>query len=119
LGRLGTASRQLDETRSIIEHLRMLLNTRHGDAPAAPDFGIIDFTDAIHDVPDSIPHIQQSIRRSILDYEPRLRNVSVRHVPTGQPLELSFEVVARLDDKRRTLLRMRTRMTPDGRIAID
>ncbi len=119
LSRLASQARHVDELSSVLEHLRALLNTRRGDSPAAPDFGLMDLTDALHEMPDSIPAIQQSIRNTILAYEPRLRNVSIRLVPSGRPLELSFEVVARLESKSRTLVRMRTRVAPDGRISVD
>ncbi len=83
-----------DEAASILEHLRVLLNTRKGEAPTAPGFGLVDFTDLVHSFPASINTLQASIRATILEFEPRLRNVTIRHVPDVDPLVLRFEVSA-------------------------
>ncbi len=50
----------------------------------------------------------------ILKYEPRLKNVSVRYIPDDEPLVLRFEVVARLNDRSRSLVRLRTQMSSGG-----
>ena len=52
-------------------------------------------------MPEAIGAIQQSIRATILKYEPRLKNVSVRFVPSEDPLSVRFEVVARLKERLR------------------
>ena len=70
----------VDEIDSIVEHLRALLNTRQGEAASVPDFGIMDFTDLVHAFPEGIAVLQRSIRATILQFEPRLKNVTVRHV---------------------------------------
>ena len=72
----------------------MLLNTSKGEAPTVPGFGLVDFTDLVHSFPGSINTLQASIRATILEFEPRLRNVTVRHVADSDPLVLRFEVTA-------------------------
>ena len=71
-----------DDLDSIIEHLRGLLNTRQGEAPAVPDFGVVDFTDLVHNFPEAIQTLQRCIRTTILQYEPRLKNVCLL-LPAG------------------------------------
>ena len=83
-----------DETASILEHLRVLLNTSKGEAPTVPGFGLVDFTDLVHAFPGAVNTLQASIRATILEFEPRLRNVTVRHVADSDPLVLRFEVTA-------------------------
>jgi type VI secretion system protein len=65
-----------DEVGSIIEHLRVLLNTRKGEAVTVPGFGLVDFSDLVHSFPASVTTLQASIRATILEYEPRLKNVT-------------------------------------------
>jgi len=115
----GTSSRNADPTSSIVEHLRVLLNTRRGDSATVPGFGVVDFTDLVHSFPSSIQTLQAAIRATILEYEPRLRNVSVRHVPDEDPLMLRFEISAQPADRSaRGVLRFRTQMTPGGKIEV-
>lgn len=82
---------------SILEHLRVLLNTRKGEAVASPGFGILDFNDIIHTYPSAISKMQQSIRLAIQEFEPRLKNVTVAHLPDEEnPTALQFEINAQL-----------------------
>lgn len=121
LSRLSSAdpSRPVDEVQSILGNLRALLNTREGDSPAAPDFGVVDLCDLIHNFPDSTQYMQRSIRDTITRYEPRLRNVRVRAMPSDDPLKLVFEVSARLATERgRGLVRVRTEVSASGRVAV-
>jgi type VI secretion system protein len=115
----GTSSRDADATSSIAEHLRVLLNTRRGDSATVPGFGGVDFTDLVHSFPYSIQTLQGAIRATILEFEPRLRNVSVRHVPDEDPLMLRFEISAQPADRSaRGVLRFRTQMSPGGKIEV-
>jgi type VI secretion system protein len=91
------ASRRVDPVGEVVQHLRVLFNTRKGEAAAAPGFGIMDFNDIIHTFPSAIERMQQSLRQAIQEYEPRLRNVAVLHVPDeSDPTGLRFEVSAQL-----------------------
>jgi type VI secretion system protein len=119
LSRLGTGERKPDEVRSIIDHLRVLLNTRVGDAVTVPEYGLSDFSEIVHNFPEAIGHIQQSIRKTVLEYEPRLQNVSVRFIETDNPLELQFEIVARLADNKRSIVRLKTQVESSGRFSVD
>lgn len=109
----------MDLTRSIVEHLSVLLNTRAGEAVTVPDFGHQDLTDIVHELPEGIHTIQQGLRTVILKYEPRLSNVTVRHLPDDTSLVLRFEVVARVKDSKRSLIRLRTSMMADGRFSLE
>ena len=113
LSRLETGDRDIEMVTSVVAHLRVLLNSRAGGALTVPDFGVVDFTDIVHEVPQGVRQLQQVLRDVIQKYEPRLLQVSVRFVPSTEPLRLAFEVVGRLDDGRRSLLRLRTHLTAD------
>lgn len=108
-----------DLPEAIAAHLRVLLNTRQGDAATAPAFGLIDFTDLVHSLPGSIPSLQAAIRSSILEFEPRLKNVSVRYLPDSEPLILKFEITAQpIEQGARGLLRFRTQVAPGGKVEV-
>ena len=104
---------------AVAAHMRALLNTRQGDAVAAPDLGIVDFTELVHGFPFSIPVLSQSIRATLLKYEPRLKHVTVKHLPSDDPLELKFEIVAQLHGRPASeQLRFQTQMKPGGKIEV-
>ncbi len=83
-------ARPVNELESIVEHLRALLNTRQGESPSVPDFGVVDFTDLVHNFPEAIQMLQRCIRTTVLQYEPRLKNVVVQHVRDDEVLVLKF-----------------------------
>ena len=85
-----------------------------------PDFGILDLADLVHDFPDATQYMQKAIRDTLSKFEPRLKNVRVRAVPSDDPLKLVFEISARLaQDKRRGLVRVRTEVAPSGRVKVE
>lgn len=112
--------RPVDEVTSIVNNLRVLLNTRVGDSLSAMGFGVTDFIDLVHDAPHAAGAMQKSIRAAITEFEPRLRNVRVRNIPSEDPLALAFEVSARLaGDRKRGLVRVRTQVSHAGRIKVE
>ncbi len=111
-------TRPVDPVESISAHLRALLNTRRGDAMAS-DFGILDFNDVVHEFPGGIQQLAKSIRATVLQYEPRLKNVAVRHVPDESPLTLRFEISGQLAEGRSArTLRFATTVKPGGRVDV-
>lgn len=119
LSRIAGERGSADEVESIVEHLRVLLNTRQGEVIAAPTFGVVEFSDVVHAMPGAVPSLVKSIRATILEFEPRLRNVSVRHVSEDGDLLLRFEISAQLANQRsgRTL-RFATTVRPGGRFDV-
>ena len=86
-----------EQAESVMRHLQKMLNVRQGGVPALPSYGMPDFNDMIFRFPDAIFEIQRAIRRSIEEYEPRLKRVRVTHVvDEDDPLNLRFEIRAQL-----------------------
>ncbi len=109
----------VDPVESIVAHLRALLNTRRGDAPTVPDFGVIDFAGVVHEFPGGVQKLARSIRATIAEYEPRLRNVNVRHLVDEGSLTLQFEITGQLVGPRSGgTLRLATTVRPGGRIDV-
>lgn len=122
LSRIGAGkgpAREEDSVASILSHLRVLLNTRKGASVTAPGFGIIDFNDFVHAFPGNLYALQASIRATILEYEPRLRSVSVRYTPDVDPLAIKFEITAQpAHEGARGVLRFRTRLSAGGKVDV-
>jgi len=103
---------------SILDHLKKMLNTRLGNSLTQPDdYGMIDLSELRTNMPDSINDVQNAIRNSIEKYEPRLRNVKVEHVNSGDDLFiLKFKVTADIVAERRSSLSFETVVEPTGQI---
>lgn len=119
LARLSSGGQRLSEVESIVAHVHDLLNTRIGESLGAPDLGIVDFADLVHNFPEATQVLQQSIRATIMKYEPRLRSVSVTPLTSSDPLTLAFEVSGRLSSgSQRGPFRLRTELTASGKMQI-
>ena len=108
-----------DEIESIVEHVRVLLNTRVGDAICAPTLGVPNFADIVHTFPGAKRQLASAIRDTILEHEPRLSAVIVRHVPSEDVLLLRFEIFAQRAGRGGKQLRMSTTVRPGGRIDVN
>jgi len=97
------------ELARVLANLRLLFNTRPGDAAAAPDFGVPDLADLLHQFPAASGPLQQALRAAITRHEPRLRAVQIHSVPSGQALEISAQLHG-------VALRLRAVLTASGRI---
>ena len=117
--RLGTDRREIDTSRSIAEHLQVLLNSREGLSATTPDFGLPDPTDIMHMLPDGLQSIQNAIRDVILKYEPRLCKVKVRFVPSEDAFVLYFDISGRRTDEDKSPFRVRTTMLPGNRFRVN
>lgn len=109
----GRVSRRDDDLESaVVEHVRQMLNTRAGSSPSCPDYGMMEVSEVLYDFPEAIGILQRAIKNTIQTYEPRLKNVQVRHVKNEYVHEmfLEFEIVGQLayPDGRRAQVRFNT-----------
>ena len=107
-------------TESVLGHLRRILNTRRGSVPIAEDYGVPDFTDFLHDYPESVRDIERSIKQIIQKYEPRLKSIRVSFIPQNDDIfSVSFQIVGRLatEDERVPVL-FESFIGTDGRINV-
>jgi type VI secretion system protein len=106
-------------TDSVLRHLQRLLNTKEGNVPIAPDFGVPDFTDFLHSYPDSVREMERTLRLVIQKYEPRLKAVRVSLIPQDESaLSLSFQITARLSMEEKTQVLFETRVDSEGKIEV-
>ncbi len=117
-----TAARDGDVESSVSAHLARLLNTRQGSCLTCPDYGLIEVSEVLHDFPDAIGIVQRALKNTIQQYEPRLKNVQVRHLKGEDmaAMTLQFEITAQLHlpDGRRQSLRFSTDVDGSGNVQV-
>ena len=80
-------------------------------------------TEFMHDLTEAVALVQRSVKQSIQSYEPRLKNVQVRHLridnTNGQP-SMVFEVTGHilLSDGRRQPIRIGTSLDDRGNVEL-
>ena len=113
-------SRDSDIESAVSVHIARMLNTRQGACLTCPDYGLIEVSEVLYDFPDAIGIMQRAIKNSIQTYEPRLKNVQVRHIKSEVAAEmiLQFEISAQLHlpDGRRQALRFTTAVDGSGNV---
>jgi len=104
----------------VLEHLRMMCSTRQGTMLTCPDYGICDVSEMVHAFPDAIAMMARSIRQTIQNYEPRLANVQIRHIPSeATDLTLRYEITAQLRvDGLKTPIKFETTLDPSRKLTI-
>ena len=114
--------RDADVETAVTMHLARLLNTRQGSCVTCPDYGLIEVSEVLHDFPDAIGIVQRALKNTIQTYEPRLKNVQVRHTKSDYASEmtLQFEITAQLHlpDGRRQSLRFATNVDGSGNVKV-
>ena len=108
VGLSGTPRGTATSERSVMAHLGELLNTRQGSALTVPDYGLVEVSEVLYDFPDAIGIMQRALKNTIQTYEPRLKNVQVRHIKdeTANMMLLQFEITGQLhlpDGRRQSL----------------
>lgn len=114
--------RESDVEASVSEHLVRMLNTRQGSCLTCPDYGLIEVSEVLYDFPDAIGIVQRALKNSIQTYEPRLKNVQVRHIKNdfANEMVLMFEITAQLQlpDGRRQSMRFSTTVDGSGNVKL-
>lgn len=105
---------------SVLRHLRKMLNTRPDQVLIQPTYGMPDLTEFVQDQPAAGEEMQASILRSITQFEPRLRDVTVTHVPPepGQSM-LRFEITGILVSERQPHVEFQTEISPSGLVLVE
>jgi type VI secretion system protein len=114
--------RDNDIESAVTQHIVRMLNTRMGSCLTCPDYGLIEVSEILYDFPDAVGITQRAIKNSIQTYEPRLKNVQVRHLKNDYAHEmiLQFEITAQLQlpDGRRQSLRFATNVDGSGNVKV-
>lgn len=112
-----------DEVKTaVLDHLRAMFITRAGSAIGTPDYGIVSVTDIVHSCPDAIADVLKSIRHTIRTYEPRLVNVTVKHVTVedSRDATIRFEIAADImNGERRAPVKFHTIIDAARNVRVD
>jgi type VI secretion system protein len=104
---------------AILIHLRHMCTTHMSSSLAAPDFGLPDIGESIHNFPGTISILAQCLTAVIRKYEPRLINVRVDHVPADEiELFIRYEISAQLANGDETPVSFETRIDTARRVSI-
>jgi len=110
-----------DTAAAVVRHIRQMLTTQHGSSITCPDYGVPDVTHLLHDITEAVALVQRGVKASIQLYEPRLKNVQIRHVRNnnslGQP-GMNFEISGHImmADGRRQPVRIGTTLDEHGNV---
>lgn len=108
---------------SILEHLRNILNSRHGSVMIADNYGMPDLTNFPgENLGASVKELEKIMKSTVEKYEPRLTNVRISYDPessSGFSLKfgLSAEVSAAYSSKRSPIF-FETVITSDGFVKV-
>jgi type VI secretion system protein len=120
LARARSSVSEAEVRDSILQNLVQMCTTRVGSALSCPDFGIASVSEMVYLFPDAITLMAQSLRHTIQNYEPRLQNVQVVHIPNDTiELTVRFEVRGRaVVDGSKTAVKFETALDPSRRLTI-
>lgn len=94
------------DDRTLLADIHLLLNTRIGECPAAPDYGVPDLADLIHQLPAASPAFQQAVRAALARHAPHLHALTVR---TTSPANLIISAT-----HEGAPVQLRVTLAPDG-----
>jgi len=105
---------------SVISHLQNLLNTHQGSVLIADDYGIPDITNSHGEgITELTQRIENTLRQTILKYEPRLKKVQVKLLSENDDvLNMRFKLEAVLIDDNTTPVILETVVTSGGKVDI-
>ena len=105
---------------SVINHLQNLLNTHQGSVLIADDYGIPDITNSHGEgITELTQRIENTLRQTILKYEPRLNKVQVKLLSENDDvLNMRFKLEAVLVDDNTTPVILETVVTSGGKVDI-
>lgn len=107
-------------TEAVLAHVRQLLNSRQGLAPACLDYGMPDLCDLVYSFPQASGDLRKAIKSGIEKYEPRLRRVIVTQADSAdEPLTLRYEIRADLiTEEGKTPIWIQTKVDEFGGIEV-
>ena len=103
--------------RSIMDHLNRMFNTREGSIPHLKNYGLPDISEIYRKMPDGIDELRNAVRKSVEEYEPRLKKVKVVQRDTdAKEFKLVFILTGELREG--GLVRFQTTFTSTGNSSI-
>jgi type VI secretion system protein len=109
-----------DETRSVLQHLSRLLNTRQGSVSTLPDYGVPDLTNVPGDSVQEIrQNVEQILQKVVQKYEPRLAKIRmIMNQSERDAFSLRFRIEAVLAGQEDVPVTFETVVSTDGHVGI-
>ncbi|WP_159868295.1 MULTISPECIES: type VI secretion system baseplate subunit TssE [unclassified Raoultella] len=101
---------------SVLDNMQRILNCRAGTLAHLPDYGLPDMAKILQGMPGTAHELMGTLSAVLLEYEPRLKSISVILLEQAIPGELRYAIDAEL--KGVGLVRYGTEFMPEGRIFI-
>lgn len=98
---------------SVQDNIQRILNSRRKGLLHLPDYGLDDLTEVYRDLPASTLRLRRVMERTLLKYEPRLKNVDIEIAEVEPGMLLSFTMICHLHEA--GLVRFGTHFLPDGK----
>ncbi|BBF86436.1 uncharacterized protein DLM_2835 [Aquitalea magnusonii] len=101
---------------SVMDNIRVILNSRQGAIKHLPDYGLPDLALIYRHLPASAHLLRQHIASTLLRYEPRLAHIDIQLLANAQHDVLGYELVCHL--KQSGLVRFGSYFTPDHAVRL-
>jgi len=108
------------QTRSVLNHLQRILNTKQGSVLIVEDYGMPDFTDLPGAFSTGATHDVEKILKNVIQkYEPRLTKVRITFDPQKEDvLSLRFKVEAQLATEGESAVTFETVVNAGGKVTL-
>lgn len=113
---LNQVSEQNQIILSVLDNMQRILNCRAGTLAHLPDYGLPDMTKILQGMPGTAHEMMGTLSTVLLNYEPRLKKITVVLLEQVVPGELCYAIDAELKDV--GLVRYGTEFMPEGRVLL-
>ena len=101
---------------SVLDNLQRILNSRAGTLAHLPDYGLPDMGRVLQGMPGTAHELMNTLRNTLLHYEPRLAGVQVELLPQQLPGHLEYRLDLQLHGGRQ--LSFATTLTAEGKLLV-
>jgi len=113
---LHQVSEQNQVILSVLDNMQRILNSRAGALTHLPDYGLPDMTKILQGMPGTAHEMMGALSAVLLNYEPRLKKITVVLLDQNVPGELRYAIDAELNGV--GLVRYGTEFMPEGRVLL-
>lgn len=101
---------------SVLDNLQRILDSRAGSLSHLPDYGLPDMGQVLQGLPAAAHGLIGALTHTLLEYEPRLAELSVRLLPQSRPGQLEYSLEVRLKSGEQATFG--TTLAPEGRVLV-
>lgn len=102
---------------SVMNNIERILNCRAGSLAHLPNYGLPDLHSVMQSLPGSSYKLMNIIQKVLLEYEPRLKSISIDLISEEKTGALYYTIKAQLHKV--GLVRFGTEFVPEGRVLVN